>query len=103
MNRPCHAGKLNMAADSLLEFFGQVRGIKFYDLSHVGAREGDRVILEREPVIPMTQVCQCFWVGVVEDVCWATSQGMQQSGSLQCSWVFSASPHEYFAYFEYHS
>ena len=39
-----------MAADHLLAFFPcQSRGIKFYDLSEIGAREGDGVILVREP------------------------------------------------------
>ena len=42
-----------MEADRLLAFFScQCRGIKFYDLSDIGARQGDGVVLVREPHNP---------------------------------------------------
>ena len=53
-----------MAADSLLAFFScQVRGIKFYDLSNIGAREGERVFLEREPSNPHHPNCVGVFLG----------------------------------------
>ena len=47
-----------MAADSLLALFScQCRGIKFYDLSDVSVRQGDRIIFVREPHNPWDSNC----------------------------------------------
>ena len=93
----CLCQRWEMAATSLLAFFScQVRGIKFYDLSYVGAGVGDQVFLVREACNLHDLNCvQVLYVGVVEAARWATWQRKQQSGSLQCFWVLSASPGEY--------
>ena len=47
-----------MAADCLLALIScQCRGIKFYDLSDIGARQGDGFILVREPHNPRDSNC----------------------------------------------
>ena len=56
MNHPCPRWEIEYGSRfSVLSC--QVRGIKFYDLSHVGAREGDGVFLEREPSNPHDPNC----------------------------------------------
>ena len=46
----------------LADFQCQCRGIKFYDLSSVGARWGDRVRLVTEPKNPRDPLCVAAWV-----------------------------------------
>ena len=55
---------LRMAADRVLAFFScQCRVIKFYDLSDIGARQRDGVILVREPHNPRDSDCLAVFLG----------------------------------------
>ena len=87
-----------MATDQILTFFSrQCRGIKLYDLSHIGARQLDHVVLVREPHSPRDPNCVGMLLcegAMLGHMAKNSTERRWQSGSLQCFWYPSASLRE---------